>query len=118
MGGLEYPTRAGYIDLGNTKKTFPAPNRSAGNVRGTDWNRQASASLSPTLTLFIAPHGKLYLRLQKHVPESEGVRLTASTPPKTRASSIAIPGAIPQATDFSNRYPKVASAGVVSAHVL
>ena len=32
-------------------------------------------SLSPTLTLFLAPHGKLYLRLQELVPESESVRL-------------------------------------------
>src|SRR5690348_3914730 len=69
-------------------------------------NRWVSVSLSPTLTLFLAPHGELYLRLQERVPESESVRLAASTPPKTMASSIEILDAIPQATDFSNGYPK------------
>jgi hypothetical protein len=55
---------------------------------------------------FRAPHGKLYLRLQELVPESESVRLAASTSPKTMASSIEILDAILQATDFSNGYPK------------
>jgi hypothetical protein len=32
-----------------------------------------SISLSPTLTILLAPHGKLYLRLQERVPENEGV---------------------------------------------
>jgi hypothetical protein len=54
------------------------------------------------LTIILAPHGKLYLRLQERVPESESVRLAASTPPKTMASSIAIPDAVLQATNFSN----------------
>jgi hypothetical protein len=40
------------------------------------------------------------------VPESESVRLAASTPPKTMASSIEILDAILQATNFSNGYPK------------
>ena len=69
-------------------------------------NRRVSVSLSPTLTLFQTPHGKLYLRLQERVPESASVRLAASTPPKTIASSIAIADAILEATDFSNGYPK------------
>jgi hypothetical protein len=69
-------------------------------------NRRASTSLSPTLTLFLAPHGKLYLRLQERVPESESVRLAASPPPKTMASSIEIPDALLQTTDFLNGYPK------------
>jgi len=69
-------------------------------------NRRVSVSLSPTLTLFLAPHGKLYLRLQDHVPESESVHAAASTPPKTIASSIATPDSILQATIFSNGYPK------------
>src|SRR5436190_16503166 len=43
-------------------------------------NRRESASLSPTLTLFLAPYGKLYLRLQDRVLESESVRLAASPP--------------------------------------
>ena len=74
--------------------------------RWQDRNRRVSVSLSPTLTLFLVPHGKLYLRLQERVPESESVRLTASSPPKTMASSIEIPDAILQATGFSNGYPK------------
>jgi hypothetical protein len=61
-------------------KTCPRPERRLGHDRGTDRNRRASVSLSPTLALFLAPHGKLYLRLQERVPESEGGRLTASTP--------------------------------------
>ena len=69
-------------------------------------NRRVSVSLSPTLTLFQTPHGKLYLRLQERVPESASVRLAASTPPKTMASSIEIADALLQATDFSNGYPK------------
>jgi hypothetical protein len=67
-------------------------------------NRRASISLSPTLALFVAPYGKLYLRLQELVPENESVR--ASTPPKNMASSIEIADALLQATDFSNGYPK------------
>ena len=63
-------------------------------------NRRASISLSPTLALFVAPYGTLYLRLQELVPENERVR--ASTPPKTIASSIEIANAPLQATDFSN----------------
>jgi hypothetical protein len=62
-------------------------------------------SLSPTLTLFLAPHCKLYLRLPERVPESESVGLAASTPPKTMASSIESADAILQATDVSNGYP-------------
>jgi hypothetical protein len=69
-------------------------------------NRRESVSLSPTLTLFLAPHGKLHLRLQERVPERKSVRLAASTPPKTMASSNEIPDAILQVTDFSNGYPK------------
>jgi site-specific DNA recombinase len=69
-------------------------------------NRRESVSLSPTLTLFLAPHGKLYLRLQDRVPESESVRLAASPPPKTMASYIEIPDAVPSSYRFSNGYPK------------
>ncbi len=47
--------------------------------RWQDRNRRVSISLSPTLTLFLAPHGKLYLRLQERLPESASVRLAAST---------------------------------------
>ena|GEM_PF-2289636 len=85
---------------------FPGPKRNPGNDRGTDRNRRVSVSLSPMLTLFLAPHGKLYLSFQELVPESESCRLAAFTPPKTMASSIEIPGAIRQAADFSNGYPK------------
>jgi hypothetical protein len=64
-----------------------------------------SVSLSPTLTLFLAPHGKLYLRLQEFLPESVSVLLVASTLSNKMASSIAIPDAIFQAADFSNGHP-------------
>src|SRR5947207_3424134 len=67
-------------------------------------NRRASVSLSPTLALFVAPYGKLYLRLQELVPENESVR--ASTPPKTMASSIEIADVFLQATNFANECPK------------
>jgi hypothetical protein len=69
-------------------------------------NRRASVSLSPTLALFLAPQGKLYLRLQERVPGSERVRLAASPPPKTMTSHIAIPDAVPSSYRFSNGYPK------------
>src|SRR5215470_2983986 len=59
--------------------------------RWQDRNRRASVSLSPTLTLFLAPHGKLYLRLQELMPESESVLLVAAPLPNTVASSIEIP---------------------------
>ena len=65
-----------------------------------------SVSLSPTLTLLLAPHGKLYLRLQERVPGSESGCLAISTPPKTMASSIEIADVLLQATDFSDGYPK------------
>jgi hypothetical protein len=58
------------------------------------------------LVLFLAPHGKLYLSLQKRVPESERVRIAACAPPKTMASSIEIADALLQTADFSNGYPK------------
>jgi hypothetical protein len=48
-----------------------------------------------TLTLFLAPHDKLHLRLQERGPESASVRLAASPPPTTMASSITIPDAVP-----------------------
>jgi hypothetical protein len=78
----------------------------APGLKATGRNRWAWVSLSPTLTLFLAPHGQLYLRLQDRVPESESVRLVASTPPKTMASSIAIPEALLQATASSKGNPK------------
>jgi hypothetical protein len=39
------------------------------------------------------------------VPESASVRLAASPPPKTMASSIERADALLHATDFSNGYP-------------
>src|SRR6266568_610476 len=50
-------------EQGKRKKTCPRPDRSLGHDRGTDRNRRASASLSPVLIHFLAPHGKLYQRL-------------------------------------------------------
>jgi hypothetical protein len=83
------------------------PRKRRGFAREARWrNPRVSVLLSPTLTLFLAPHGKLYLKLQELVPESESVRLAASPPPKTMASSIEIPDATLPATDFSNGYPK------------
>ena len=75
-------------------------------VQIVERNRRVSVSLSPTLTLFLAPYGKLYLRLQDRVPESESVLLAAPTLPNTMASSIEIPDALLQAADFSNGHPK------------
>jgi hypothetical protein len=93
-------------EQGERNKRCPRPDRSRGHDRGTDRNRRASVSLSPTLALFLAPQGKLYLRLQERVPGSERVRLAASPPPKTMTSHIAIPDAVPSSYRFSNGYPK------------
>ncbi len=67
-------------------------------------NPRVAVSLSPPLTLFLAPHGKLYLRLQESEPESDSVGLAASPPPKTMASSIEIRDPLLQVNDFSNGY--------------
>jgi hypothetical protein len=40
-------------------------------------NRQVSVTLSPTLTLFLEPHGKLYLKLQQVLAQ---LQLNVSTP--------------------------------------
>jgi hypothetical protein len=94
-----------YRERGACSSLFPRKRR--GFAREARWrNPRVSVLLSPTLTLFLAPHGKLYLKLQELVPESESVRLAASPPPKTMASSIEIPDATLPATDFSNGYPK------------
>jgi hypothetical protein len=86
------------------KKTVSRPETSLGTDRGTDRNRRVSVSLSPTLALFLVPHGKLYLRPEEGVPESESAPLAASPPLKTMASSIEIRDALLQATDFPNGY--------------
>ena len=78
----------------------------ASGLKASWRNRRVSVSLSPTLTLFLAPQGKLYLRLQERVPESVSARLAASPPPKTMASYIAIPDVVPSSYRFSNGYPK------------
>jgi hypothetical protein len=48
---------------------------------------------------FLAPHGKLYFRLQAMVPEGESFSLAASAFPMTMASSIARPHALLHAAD-------------------
>ena len=58
---------------------FPGPNRNPGNVRGTDRNRRVSATLSPILYLFLAPAGKLYLKVQDVL--ANGETHDASPPP-------------------------------------
>jgi len=57
-------------------------------------NRRASKSLSPTLTLFLAPYGKLYLRLQDHGRESVNGRPVGPPSPETLASSMPRPLAL------------------------
>jgi hypothetical protein len=106
-----FPVRVWYTTLypeskGRGTRHSQDPRGVLGMIAEPNRNRRASTSLSPTLTLFLAPHGKLYLRLQELVPGRESVRLAAFPHPKTVASSIEIPHAILQATDFSNGYPK------------
>lgn len=49
---------------GETRKN-PEPLSGSGFDSGTDQNRRMSVPLSPTLVLFSAPHGKLYLKLKE-----------------------------------------------------
>jgi len=51
--------------------------------RWQDRNRRASGSLSPTLTLFLEPHGKLYLKLQQVLAQLH-VSVNASLPLMTK----------------------------------
>src|SRR2546421_12493222 len=64
-----------YISLRNPwdspNKMFPGSKRNPGNARGTDRNRRVSAPLSPILYLFLAPSGKLYLKVQHLLAEDE-----------------------------------------------
>src|SRR6266699_372638 len=50
---------------------FPGPKRDPGNDRGTDRNRRVSSPLSPILSLFLAPSGKLYLKVQRLLTEDD-----------------------------------------------
>ena len=61
------------------KMTFPRPERSLGNVRGTDRNRRVSAPLSPIFSLFLAPSGTLSQKVQHLLSEDETAE--GSTPP-------------------------------------
>src|SRR5438034_6110453 len=61
------------------KMTFPRPERSLGNVRGTDRNRRVSAPLSPIFSLFLAPAGTLDLKVQQLLAHDE--THDASPPP-------------------------------------
>src|SRR2546430_8910451 len=64
-----------YISLRNPwdspNKMFPGSKRNPGNARGTDRNRRVSAPLSPIFSLFLAPSGKLYLKVQHLLTEDE-----------------------------------------------
>jgi hypothetical protein len=46
-------------------------------------NRRVSVTLSPTLTLFLEPHGKLYLKLQQALAQLQ-LNVIAPLPPATR----------------------------------
>ncbi|GAC1402753.1 MAG: hypothetical protein NVSMB49_19290 [Ktedonobacteraceae bacterium] len=46
-------------------------------------NRRATGPLSPTLVLFLAPHGKLYLELQQVLAQLQ-LDVNTSLPPVTR----------------------------------
>lgn len=46
-------------------------------------NRRDSVTLSPTLTLFLEPHGKLYIKLQ-HVLSQLQINIDDPLPPATR----------------------------------
>src|SRR5437588_9533075 len=50
---------------------FPGPIRNPGNGRGTDRNRRVSSPLSPIFSLFLAPTGKLYLKVQDLLAHDE-----------------------------------------------
>src|SRR2546430_7889844 len=58
---------------------FPGPKRDPGNDRGTDRNRRVSSPLSPIFSLFLAPTGKLYLKVQDLLAHDE--THDASPPP-------------------------------------
>src|SRR5436305_14203525 len=60
-------------------KMFPGPKRNPGNARGTDRNRRVSVPLSPIFSLFLAPAGKLYLKVQALLAHDEAP--DASPPP-------------------------------------
>ncbi len=40
-------------------------------LKGTDWNRRVSNTLSPIFYLFLAPSGKLYLKVQHLLSEND-----------------------------------------------
>jgi hypothetical protein len=58
-------------DQGERNKTCPRLLSGPGHDRGTDRNRRVSSSLSPIFYLFLAPSGKLYLKVQQLLTHSE-----------------------------------------------
>jgi hypothetical protein len=58
---------------------FPGPKKNPGNERGTDRNRRVSAPLSPIFSLFLAPTGILYQKVQ--CPLAEEKPAEGSPPP-------------------------------------
>src|SRR5438270_5648295 len=57
-----------YISLRNPwdypNKRFPGSKRNPGNAHGNDRNRRVSSPLSPIFSLFLAPTGILYQKVQ------------------------------------------------------
>jgi hypothetical protein len=73
------------------EKKHPRQLLHLGRDSGTDRNRRVSVTLSPTLTLFLAPHGKLYLKLQEvlvqlqtSIPDAPSMRKQRSSAAKPR----------------------------------
>src|SRR6266516_4870240 len=74
---------------------FPRLLSCLGKGRGTDRNRRDSAPLSPIFSLFLAPVGILYQKVQRLLTEEEptdGSHLPVNTPrapPRTASASSA-----------------------------
>jgi hypothetical protein len=58
-------------------------------------NRRVSVTLSPTLTLFLAPHGKLYVKLQRVLEQLQACITNPSPILKERSSPPKPPNGIP-----------------------
>ena len=66
-------------DQGERNKTCPRLLSGPGHDRGTDRNRRVSVPLSPIFYLFLAPAGKLYLKVQHLLAADETAQ--SSNPP-------------------------------------
>src|SRR2546423_3374327 len=72
-------------------KRFPGSKQNPGNARGTDRNRRVSAPLSPIFSLFLAPSGKLYQRLQDLLAEEEQAQRSTPSLLQHRRSVYGLP---------------------------